>query len=58
MAQSNPKRISLDEVIHLVKQLTAEQQEELRLHLKKDAAKGFSLPDRFMGYKIDLENLA
>lgn len=58
MAQSKPKKVSLDEVIHLVKQLPAEQQEQLRLRLNNDAEKFPGIdPKRLMVQRIDVDQL-
>lgn len=58
MTQSKPKKVSLDEVIHLAKQLPAEQQEQLRLRLNKDAEKFSGIdPKRLMVQRIDIDQL-
>lgn len=59
MTHSKPKKVSLDEVIHLVKRLPAEQQEQLRLRLNKDAEKLPPIdPKRLMVQRIDIDQLA
>ena len=59
MTQSKPEKVSLDEVIHLVKQLPAEQQEQLRLRLNEDAEKLPAIPpNRLMVQRIDIDQLA
>ncbi|MCA0312599.1 MAG: hypothetical protein LCH63_02025 [Candidatus Melainabacteria bacterium] len=59
MTQSKPEKVSLDEVVHLVKQLPAEQQELLRLRLNEDAEKLPTIPpNRLMVQRIDIDQLA
>ncbi len=59
MTQSKPKKLSLDELIQLVKQLPAEQQEQLRLRLNEDAEKLSAIPqNRLMVQRIDIDQLA
>lgn len=59
MAQSKPEKVSLDEVIHLVKQLPAEEQEQLRLRLNNDAEKLPAIdPKRLMVQRLDIDQLA
>ena len=59
MTQSKPKKVSLDEVIHLVEQLSSDQQEQLRQRLNRDAAESLAAaPHSFMDWKIDIEQLA
>lgn len=59
MTQSKPEKVSLDDVIHLVKQLPAEQQEQLRLRLNKDAEKLPTMaPNCLMVQRIDIDQLA
>lgn len=59
MTHSKPEKVSLDEVIHLVKQLPAEQREQLRLRLNEDAERLPAIPpNRLMVQRIDIDQLA
>lgn len=54
MAQSDrKKKISLDQIVHLVEQLPAEQQEQLRVKLNRKAEE-----HSFLDWRIDINDLA
>jgi len=61
MAQSRREKASLDLVLHLVEQLPADAQEELRVKLNRKAQSQSSpdlTPNSFIDWRIDLDALA
>ena len=61
MAQSKPRRTSLDEVIRLVEQLPAGEQEQLLYRLTRKLRnwqRPNAVPQAFFDWKIDLDALA
>ena len=59
MAQSKPEKVSLDQVLHLVELLPADEQEQLRLKLNSKASKE-TRPELhpFLDWRIDINQLA
>lgn len=57
MDQSEPKKLSLEEILLLIKQLSPEDQEKIRLLLNHGTVNKSS-PHAFMDYKIDIDQLA
>lgn len=61
MVHSKPEKVSLDQVLHLVEQLPADEQEQLRVKLNRKAAKqspSVAEPHPFLDWQIDIDSLA
>lgn len=61
MAPSRPRKISLDQLVHLVEQLPANEQELLRQKLNRNAESHpgpGGEPHPFLDWHIDIESLA
>lgn len=59
MAQSKPEKVSLDQVLHLVELLPADQQEQLRLRLNSKASQETRPAlHPFLDWRIDIDQLA
>ena len=58
MTPSKPEKVSLDQVLHLVELLPADQQEQLRIRLNSKASKDNREAHPFLDWRIDIDQLA